>query len=94
MFRNAEHLLIAKYRFVCELRHPSGDVRRVEIYRKANRVALVEYKIYDNRTNQNIIVFSSVRSAIKHIRDSYGFAFAKKAEYMMKEVSHEARQNI
>lgn len=91
MFRNAEHLLIAKYRLVCELKHPLRDVIRAEIYRKVNGVALVEYNISGE---QNIIIFRSVRSALKHIRESYGFYFAKKAEYMMKEVNHEARQNI
>lgn len=79
MYKSRKDLENASYQLVTDLRHPKEGIALAGMYKKGGRIGIVE-----NGAEDNVLLFDSVKAALKFIRQEYGFAYMRKAEYMVR----------
>lgn len=77
MYKSRKDLENASYQLITALRHPKEGISLAGLYKKGGRVGIVE-------NEGNVLLFDSVKAALKFIRKEYGFAHMRKAEYMVR----------
>jgi len=79
MYKSRKDLENASYQLVTDLKRPKEGIALACLYKKGGRVGIVE-----RGAQENVLLFDSVKAALKFIRKEYGFAYMRKAEYMVR----------